>query len=329
MSAADRLARLLALVPWLLAHPGVTMRECARHFGVTEKQLEDDLYLLVVSGDGVLGADELVDIQFWADEADDDSDARFDATIKVVRAQALDRPMRLNASEAMSLLVALRMLAQLPGIADTEAIASVVAKLEGATSPSTSAPAPGEIAVDVAVAPSVRAVVDEALASGAELRLRYASATSGEITERQVVPYAVVAVDGIAYLDAFCRFAGARRTFRLDRVLEAEATAADDAPDVPVDPAGPQAPMFTPQRTAVLDLGPMARWVAEAHRAQVLAEHADGGARVRLPLHDLQWAVRLVLSLAGGAHVVEPPELAEAVAAAARTALSAYPDPLQ
>ncbi len=333
MSAADRLARLLQLVPWLVAHPGVTMRECALNFGVTEKQLEDDLYLLIVSGDGVLGADRLVDIQFWSDE-DEDSDARFDASIRVVEAQALDRPMRLNASEAMALLVALRMLEQLPGLADRNAIASVVAKLEGATSSSTAPPAAGEIAVDVAVDPAVRAVLDDALAGGSELELTYGSATSGAVTVRQVIPYGVAAVDGIAYLDAFCRFAGARRTFRLDRVVTARAMPAGEEPpadDVSdgTDPVEPRGPLVPPRRTAVLDLAPSSRWVAETHGAQVISELDDGGVRVRVALHDLQWAVRLVLAQAGGARVVEPTELAEAVADAARAALAAYPGPLR
>lgn len=334
MTAADRLTRLLALVPWLVTNSGVTVRECAEHFGVSEKQLADDLFLLIVSGDEVLGAGGLVDIQFWTDDEEGEPRVDADATIEVVQAQGFERPMRLSPAEAMSLLVALRMLGQLPGVADHDTIASVVAKLEAATSQSASAPAAGEIAVEVAVDPAVRVVVDDALATGAEISLTYAAATTGAITERQVVPYGVRAVDGIAYLDAFCRFAGARRSFRLDRIVTAEvvppadplavddaaATAAPTTPE-PGDAAEPN----TPRLSAVLDLDAASRWVGEAHGGVVVDERPDGGVRVRLALHDLEWAVRLVLSQGGGAVVVEPPDLAQAVADAARTALAAYP----
>jgi predicted DNA-binding transcriptional regulator YafY len=67
VSAADRLSRLLALVPWLIAHDGVTIAECADHFGVTPEQLEVDLWLLVVCGLPGYGPDQLVDIDFWDD----------------------------------------------------------------------------------------------------------------------------------------------------------------------------------------------------------------------------------------------------------------------
>jgi proteasome accessory factor C len=46
--AADRLPRLLALVPYLLAHPGVRIAEVCAVFDVTERQLRADLDLLFV-----------------------------------------------------------------------------------------------------------------------------------------------------------------------------------------------------------------------------------------------------------------------------------------
>jgi predicted DNA-binding transcriptional regulator YafY len=49
-------------------------------------------------------------------------------------------------------------------------------------------------------------------------------------------------------------------------------------------------------------------------------------ATVRLPLHSLDWGVRLVLSLTGAAIALDPPELAAAVATAAGTALASYPE---
>ena len=92
MSAQARLTRLLALVPWLVAHDGVTIRECAAHFGVTEEVLQEDLWQLVVCGLPGYGPDQLVDIQFW----DDDDAVRGDGVIRVVDPQTLDRPMRLE-----------------------------------------------------------------------------------------------------------------------------------------------------------------------------------------------------------------------------------------
>ncbi len=343
MTAAEHLSRLLALVPWLVAHPGVRVRECAEHFGISTDRLVADLNLIVVSGDEILGAGRLVDIQFWADddldddhddddETDDETDdagadAVADAVITVVDAQNLARPLRLTAAEAMSVIVGLRLLEQVPGVVDRETIASAAAKLAALTG----TPTARDVAVDLGVSAAVRTAVTDALAGGRDLRIRYAAGTDGQVSDRRIRPYAVLATDSGAYLDAYCRLAGARRSFRLDRVVDAEVVGTEivDA-DVPVADAGDEPTdgdlgPTTPSTVAVIDVDASARWVGELPGAQVHEHRRGRGARVRLPIHDPQWAVRLVLSLGGAAVVVDPVELAESVAAAADDALSAYP----
>ncbi len=309
-SASERLSRLLALVPWLLAHDGVTVEECAAHFGVSAQQLERDLWLLVVCGVPGYGPDQLVDIQFWDD-----------GVIHVLDPQTLDRPLQLTHEEAVTLLVALRMLAQLPGIEDRDAIITAAAKIERVASEGASE---RYVAVQVNVPPEVTHAVDQALGEGGDLHLVYAAATRDEVTERIVRPERLLVVDGIGYLEAYCTSAGARRTFRLDRVISARpARAAADAPDDGREPREDETAALT---IAVLEVRPPARWIIDVHGGSVVEERADGGARVRLPLHSLDWGLRLVLSLKGAAVVEEPPELVAEVAHSAQAALAAYPD---
>jgi len=308
MSAGARLARLLALVPWLVAHPEVTMVECAEHFGITPDELERDLWLLVVCGVPGYGPDQLVDIQFWDD-----------GVIKVLDPQTLAKPMRLTHEEALTLLVALRMLAQLPGVERRDAVLSAAAKLERATGAVGSA---DQVVVAVGVDEAVAATVDEALAQGRELRIRYAAATRDEVSERTVAPLRLLVVDGVAYLEADCRLAGAVRTFRLDRVLAAELGEVVVATS-PGEEGAPAPDMTDRSVLATLALAPAARWIIDVHGATV--RRSDGHAvLVDLPMKSLDWGVHLVLSLAGDATVVEPPELVQAVADAAEAALASY-----
>jgi proteasome accessory factor C len=312
--ASTRLSRLLALVPWLAANDGTTLAACAEHFGVTERQLQEDLELLIVCGRPGYGPDQLVDIQFW----DDDFEIHLDERIHVVDPQVLDLPLRLTHEEALTLLVALRLLAQVPGVEGHDAIVSAAVKLEDATWATEAA---RTIAVRTGVDEDVRAAVDAALDRQAALAITYAASTRDEVTERIVEPRRVVTVDSVAYLEAFCHLAGALRTFRLDRVLTARVTdvpgteAADPDPGVPGGPASPL--------VAVLDLDPGARWLVDVHGADVQQEGPDT-MRVALPLLSVDWGVRLVLSLRGQARVVEPDVLADAVTAAAEAALAAY-----
>jgi len=315
MTAADRLSRLLALVPWLVAHDGVSITECAEHFGVSESQLEMDLWLLVVCGLPGYGPDQLVDIDFWDD-----------GRIHVLDPQTLGRPLRLTGEEATTLLLALRMLAQLPGVQDRDAVLSATTKLEEAAS---LAVAGQYVAIDVAVDPSVRDDVDRALRERREVEIEYASATSDEVTTRTIQPLRLFTVDGVSYLEANCLMAGALRTFRLDRVRTSTLGEgySQTVPDVVItsgsgDAQGPR----EPDSVATVLLEPSARWIIDVHGAiEDPVRLGDGRTRVRLPVYSDEWAVRLVLSLRGAATVVDPPELAEAVAVAAHAALAAYP----
>ncbi len=144
--AADRLPRLLALVPYLRTHPGAELAEVAAVFGVDTRQLNDDLNLLWVCGLPGGGPGDLIDFSFEGD------------TVTVVEAQTLDRPLKLTADEALALRVAARALADVPGLAERDALESAQAKLafaSGALPESAAAAAPP---VQVALEPETEAL---------------------------------------------------------------------------------------------------------------------------------------------------------------------------
>src|SRR5690606_40197034 len=63
------LARLLNLVPYLLARPGIRIADAAADLGVSEQQLRDDLELLWVCGLPGYGPGDLIDLAFDGDRA--------------------------------------------------------------------------------------------------------------------------------------------------------------------------------------------------------------------------------------------------------------------
>jgi proteasome accessory factor C len=315
-TAATRLSRLLALVPWLSAHEGVTIDEAAAHFGVTPDQLQNDLWLLICTGRPGHQHGDLVDIQFW------DEDGR----ITVVDAQTLDRPLRLSPDEAASLLVALRVLAQVPGPHDRAALAGATSKLEAAAGEALSAADGVTVAVSTARDPEVSAAVTSALAGGRALHLTYVGALD-ERTERVVDPMRVLTLEGRTYLEAWCRRAEAVRTFRLDRieaavVLDEPAVVPEDA--APVDlGAGALRPEGAP---VTLALAPEVSWIAEEHPVESVTDLGDGRLEVVMPVADERWLVRLLLRLGPSVTVLDRPDIAERVQDEARLALVAYAD---
>lgn len=302
-TAPDRIGRLLALVPWLRAHDGVTIEQAAAHFGLTVEQLEKDLWLLVVCGLPGYGPDQLIDIDFWDG-----------GHIHVRDPQTLGVPMRLSHEEATALMVALGVLSQLPG--SSTAVTTALAKLQTATMDE------AEIAVHVATPPKpeVRNALQLAVQESRSVRIQYASATTGEITDRHIEPLQIVSVDGRDLVLAYCGRAEANRTFRIDRIVRAEP--AGVAEHHPLD--GTSLTQAEPGLVAVCDLAPSARWVADVHPIHEQSEAANGHLRIRIPVHQPAWLISLVLSLRGAMEVLEPQELREAVAAAADRALTTY-----
>jgi proteasome accessory factor C len=313
-AATDRLPRLLALVPYLIARPGIPVDEAAADFGVTPKQLRKDLELLWMCGLPGYGPGDLIDLSFEGD------------TITVTYDAGMRRPLRLTAAEATSLLVALRALAGTPGVVDTDAVRSSLAKIESAVGQAQ----PAGVVVGLAMRETesterTRQVVVAALNHKRALRIRYYTASRDQITDRTVDPMKMLLVEGRSYLEAWCRLAEDVRLFRLDRIDDVRELDEPAAPPPHARPHDMSEGLFRPepdQREAVLVLLPDARWIAEYYPVDELTELDGGRARIRMRYTDLSWMVRLVLAQAGEVLVEEPVELADAVMSRARNALA-------
>ena len=303
VTAGQRLSRMLALVPWLVAHPGITITETAAHFGVTEKELEDDLWLVILCGVPGYMPDQLLDIDFWDN-----------GRISVIEPLTLTKPMRLTHDEALTLLIALRVMAQIPGLDDHESVLSCIAKLERTIDTHARTDI---VDVSSTVSPQVSALLNSSKKSA--LEISYTSGSDDRESQRVIQPRRTFSVDGIVYVDAYCYSAEAFRTFRLDRITEArEVETPHEIPES--EPTGSD--QKAPSWDVILDLAPSARWIVDVHSADVLSTEPY---RVRLTAFSHAWAARLVMSLQGAATVVEPASLRAAVLTSAREARSAYP----
>lgn len=313
-STAGRMPRLLALVPYLLARPGIAIDEAARDFDVTPRQLRRDLELLWMCGLPGYGPGDLIDLSFEGD------------TVTVTFDAGMNRPLRLTGAEATALLVALRALAETPGVADTDAVRRAIAKIEAAAGQAQ----PSGVVVGLAVREGertarTRAAVQEALLARKALRLRYYTASRDEITERTVDPMRLLIVQAVGYLEAWCRRAEGVRLFRLDRiddVVMLDEAAVPPPQAQPTEISGGVFQARPEQPEAELVLEPDARWVAEYYPCEELAELDGGRLRVRMRYGDESWMVRLVLGLGGDAWVERPAALAEAVRRRAAGALA-------
>jgi proteasome accessory factor C len=314
-TATDRLQRLLALVPYVVSRNVVGLAETATAFGISEHQLVDDLNMLwcveLRSPDPYCP----IDLSYEGGE------------IVVSQAESIDRPLRLGVDEASALLVALRMLAEVPSLEDRSALSRTIAKLEEAAGAAGAASAQVAVQVDDHGAGSILARLRDAAERGRRLHLSYYVPGRDEATERDVDPMRLLVVDGRTYLEGWCLRAEAVRLFRLDRVLaltvlDQPAAVPRHARHVDVDQG-----LFRPSPgdvEVVLELSPLGRWVAEYYPCQDVTDLGDGRLRVSLRTPDTRWVRRLALRLGEDGRVVSPPELAVSVRADAAAALAEY-----
>jgi proteasome accessory factor C len=314
---STRLVRLLNMVPYFQANPRITRTEAAAHLGVSAKQLEEDLNQLWMCGLPGYFPGDLIDFEFSGD------------TIEVTFSAGIDRPLKLTSPEATGLLVALRALADIPGVVDPEAARSAIAKIAAAAGTvgqdasslvaAVDEPAP----IESRAAAAVRAAVQYKHA----LSLDYYSASHDTLTSRIVDPIRVLLIGGQSYLEAWSREAEGVRLFRFDRIVDATELGEPSAPPEPVLQAPPDTSLFDGDPalpSAKLRVAPSASWMFEYYPMRDVHELLDGWCEAVMTYASEDWMTRLVLGFGSAVQVVEPQSLAQRVRDAAAAALESY-----
>lgn len=314
--ATDRAALILQLVPYLIGEGEVSVADAAAEFEVTPQQMRDIVRSLTVIGlPGDSGywqmAHELFDIDWdLLDEQD---------RIVITNAVGLERSPRLTAREAAALLAGLQLAASIPGVADTEIFAGLLAKLSRGAA---------EMPAAVVVAPEpvdhVRQVVAESLRTRRAVAFSY-KAPDAPVTTRTVDPVKVHIADGQWYLQGWCHLRQAMRTFHLDRVSDLELT------DIAI--------------THDTDVAPL--WFSDDDReltvtfrypetlAPLIGDYLDraeieGEGEIRsatLSVADVVSLRRLATRWGGKIEIVDPPAAREAARAWAESGLALYLTP--
>ncbi|MDO5629752.1 MAG: WYL domain-containing protein [Mobilicoccus sp.] len=318
-SATARLSRLLTMVPWLLRRQGVDLTDAAERFGVSVEQVESDLELLFVCGLPGGMPDDLIEAEWES------------GRVYLGNADTIARPLRLHADEALTLLVGLRSLADVPGLADPDTVAETIATLEGALDPASAALAEAaarRIRVDAGTEAEIEHVpaVRTALQHRRRLRLRYLVPTRDEATDRDVDPMRLTRREGHWYIEAWCHRSRATRLFRLDRIESLEVLDVDGTPPPEATPRDLDADLYAPSQDAVAAevlLGEQAHWVLDYHPHEVLSSGGDA-TRIQLRATDPAWIRRLVLRLGGHGTVLGPASLRAGVRDEVEAALDLY-----
>jgi proteasome accessory factor C len=299
---ADRLRRLLVMLPWLMERGSASVAATAARFELSERDVVQDLELAAMCGLPPY-VDELVDL--FIDEG----------VIHVGVPRLFTRPLRLTAPEGFALLAAARSAMTLPGAEPLGALGRALDKLADALG--------GDATVVDVERPPAADELARAAAENARLLVRYRSAHRDDAEQREITARAVFLDRAYWYLLADDHRSGEERVFRLDRFEQWSRTGGHDPPrDVHVPGPGD---WFADSDLPVAELllGPEARWVAD--RYPVLDQHEEsGGLVVRLAVTDESWLRVLLVRLGPGAEVRAPQQWRDLGADAAARLLARY-----
>ena len=175
---------------------------------------------------------------------------------------------------------------------------------------------------------AISKMIDEARQEKRVLEIRYPS--GGEIKDRAVEPHLMASIDGVWYLNAYCRHVDAPRLFRLDRILAARLTGEHFEErrglDLKTDYEDIDPRAYAARRAVVRFSPTVARWMEERPELDLLKEREDGSADYALYYTDPVWAARRVMRYLGEAVVLEPEELRHEVHRQSTALLETYRD---
>jgi len=296
--ATGRAIRLLDLVPYLRANPGMNIKEIASEFKVSVSEIVSDLDLLMVCGLPGYTPLELIDLS--TDEG----------YVTLRDPQNLEYPRNFTIHELLILKIALStLLVDSPPMLHSE-IGSLISKLDHQM--------PNQISSEgILFVPdnilNLRRIGEEALVKNQQVEISYRNDTKDELTNRKISLIREYESEGEYFWDAWCHLANAKRTFNLEKI--SSATLSMDPSSIG-DLSGENAALTVRLRIR--------------QKSQFFAKHQNILKQTEEPeiyearIYQREWLVREILSAGETATVITPSDLKVQVKKRATQALSQY-----
>lgn len=309
LSVAERMARLLGVIPWVVAQGGAHIDEIAARFDYPGEQLLEDLtQRLFFVGVHPFTPDTLIDVEIT------------DGMVDIGYADWFSQPMRLSNTEATRLLAAGRTVVDMTaggGLGtgrDAEAAAPLVRALAKLSLSMGSEGSEAADYIDVCLGDAPAETLDalgRAIGERRQVEIEYYSQGRDAMTSRTVDPARLASHDGVWYLFGWCHRAGAERVFHLERIRSLHLT---DSPVQVELPAATSAALKvgTVDRTVTVRLAPEAAWAADYYSAQERSVLSDGSVEAVFAVASESWLARLLVQLGPQAELVDRHETIDA-----------------
>lgn len=293
----ERTARLLDLVPYINSHQGISLKELAQVFDVSQAQMTNDLTTLWMCGLPGYTPLELMDLDFES------------GFVTIRNAETLAKPRSITFDEGVALVLGLDLLRSTIAKDRTDLLKSIdllskrLADLINL---------PKGLSATTAINQEISAAITQAMGSRSGLKISYHSLYRDELSTRVILPIELIEKDGQSYLSSYCYSALDFRQFRVDRIQAAQVET------VPEQLA--QRPIQNSGITSVIQVLAKSREISERFKQSEL--------RVDTPFEfqsfSRQWLERSILASGNAVALQSPPEIRKSISQVAQSILDRY-----
>lgn len=294
----EQTARLLDLVPFLLAHQGISLTELAEHFSVDSEVILDDLNTLWMCGLPGYTPLELIDLEF---------DSGY---VTIRNAAPLAHVRTMSSSEIVALVLGLDLLLEESldlAPENRERIQILSQKLRTQIG--------SDISISLGSETVHRSVVAAAISQRKDIQMSYYSPNSDQTSTRVVTAYHFFQEGDFEYFEGFCHTTTALKTFRLDRITSAALIEA-----TPVIAQGGRREDFRVRVQARVQNPD--RQVAESFGLSSKA--LETGSHVDLEAFSKEWLLRAILATDGALVVERAQEIRDLIRLSTEETLALY-----
>ena len=293
----ERTARLLDLVPYINSHQGISLKELAQVFKVTQAQMTNDLTTLWMCGLPGYTPLELMDLDFES------------GFVTIHNAETLSKPRSISFDEGVALVLGLDLLRSTISL-DRSDLLTKIDDLSRRLSDLLNLPSALSASSDVNQ--DVSAAILEAIRNRSGLEIVYHSLYRDETSTRTIFPIEIIESDGQRYLSSFCHTTSDFRQFRIDRIQSAKMkTVAQEIPKI-----SSQASGYT---STIKVLAPN-REIAERFKQSELSVNSE----FNFESFSMQWIQRSIMASGGSVSLRAPAEIRKSISVMAQSMLDRY-----
>lgn len=293
----ERTARLLDLVPYISSHQGISLKELAGVFGVSQSQMTDDLTTLWMCGLPGYTPLELMDLDFES------------GFVTIHNAETLAKPRSITFDEGTALILGLDLLrsAISPERSDLQEIIQQLSSRLSAL-----IKLPSTLSVSPATNQQHSSVIMQAIKSRSGVEISYHSLYRDEFSTRKIYPIEIIEADGHQYLSSYCYTASDFRQFRMDRIQSAQSFSVEaEIPTAKVEPTS-----FT---STIKVIAPT-REVSERFKQAEISVNSV----FEYESFSQQWIQRAIIASGGAVVLQSPAQIRKSIATTAQSMLDRY-----